>query len=170
MSSLKETPDSNDMNRDPITGAPGSHPVGTGLGAAGGGAAGAAIGAVAGPAGAIAGAVIGAVAGGLAGKGVAEGINPTVEETYWRDQYSREPYYTAGRSYDDYSPAYRVGYEGRGKYDGRSFDEVEADLRRSYEASRGQSRLEWNDAKAATRAAWHRVERALPGDADRDGR
>ena len=34
-----------DSNPDPITGAPGSHPVGTGLGAAGAGAAGAAIGA-----------------------------------------------------------------------------------------------------------------------------
>ena len=32
-----------DANRDPITGAPGAHPVGTGVGATGGGAAGAAI-------------------------------------------------------------------------------------------------------------------------------
>jgi hypothetical protein len=44
--------ESKDANRDPITGAPGSHPVGTGLGAAAGGmAAGAAAGSVAGPAG-----------------------------------------------------------------------------------------------------------------------
>ena len=32
-----------DANRDPITGTPGAHPVGTGVGAAGGGSAGAAI-------------------------------------------------------------------------------------------------------------------------------
>ena len=32
-----------DLNEDPITGEPGSHPVGTGLGAAGGAAAGAAL-------------------------------------------------------------------------------------------------------------------------------
>ena len=39
-----------DLNEDPITGEPGSHPVGTGLGAAGGAAAGAALGtAVGGP-------------------------------------------------------------------------------------------------------------------------
>ncbi|MGZ8901027.1 MAG: glycine zipper family protein, partial [Limisphaerales bacterium] len=37
-----------DANRDPITGAPGAHPVGTGVGATGGGAAGAAIGAAVG--------------------------------------------------------------------------------------------------------------------------
>jgi hypothetical protein len=41
-------------NRDPLTGAPGSHPVGTGLGAiAGGAAAGAATGTVAGPIGTV---------------------------------------------------------------------------------------------------------------------
>ena len=38
-----------DTNPDPITGEPGSHPVGTGLGAGGGALAGAAIGSVAGP-------------------------------------------------------------------------------------------------------------------------
>ena len=41
-----------EANRDPITGAPGAHPVGTGLGAAAGGmAAGAAVGTMAGPVG-----------------------------------------------------------------------------------------------------------------------
>ena len=28
----------------------------------------------------------------------------------------------------------------------------------------------WEQARAATRNAWHRVEQALPGDADGDGR
>ena len=163
-----KTPDS---NPDPNTGAPGSHPVGTGLGAAAGGAvAGAAAGAVGGPIGAVAGAAVGAVVGGLAGKGVAEGLNPTLEDAYWRDNYTKEPYYVEGRSYDDYAPAYRTGYEARTRYAGRSFDAIESDLERDYYANRGNSRLEWQDARDATRAAWHRVERALPGDADLDGR
>src|SRR5829696_8613217 len=89
-----------DANPDPITGAPGSHPIGTGVGAAGMGAAGAAIGAaVSGPAapiGAAVGAVVGAVAGGLAGKGVAEVVNPTAEEEYWRDNYQNRPYVRQG--------------------------------------------------------------------------
>jgi hypothetical protein len=170
MNTLKNVPDADDMNLDPITGAPGAHPVGTGVGAAAGGATGAAIGMVAGPAGAVAGAVVGAVIGGLAGKGVAEGVNPTAEEAYWREQFVREPYFAMGRSYEDYSPAYRIGYEGRGLYADRSFDEAEMDLRRSYEAARGNSRMEWEEARVASRAAWHRVERALPGDADGDGR
>lgn len=67
-----------DANRDPITGEPRSHPVGTGLGAvAGGAAAGAATGTVAGPIGTGIGAAVGAVAGGLAGKATAEKFNPT---------------------------------------------------------------------------------------------
>ena len=163
-----KTPDS---NPDPITGAPGSHPVGTGLGAAAGGAvAGAAAGAVGGPVGAVAGAAVGAVVGGLAGKGVAEGLNPTLEDAYWRDNYTREPYYVEGRTYDDYAPAYRTGYEGRTRYAGRSYNEIESDLERDYYANRGNGKLEWQDARGATRAAWHRVERTLPGDADGDGR
>ena len=163
-----KTPDS---NPDPITGAPGSHPVGTGLGAAAGGAvAGAAAGAVGGPVGAVAGAAVGAVVGGLAGKGVAEGLNPTLEDAYWRDTYTKEPYYVEGRTYDDYAPAYRTGYEARTRYAGRSWSDVESDVERDYYANRGNGRLEWQDARDATRAAWHRVERTLPGDADMDGR
>jgi uncharacterized protein (TIGR02271 family) len=70
-----------DANPDPITGAPGSHPVGTGVGAVAGGlAAGAAAGSVAGPVGTVAGAAVGAVAGGLAGKGVAEAVEPTTHD------------------------------------------------------------------------------------------
>jgi phage tail tape-measure protein len=65
------------MNPDPLTGTPGAHPVGTGLGAVGGAAAGASIGAAAGPVGAAVGTVVGAVAGALAGRGAAEAVNPT---------------------------------------------------------------------------------------------
>lgn len=72
-------PDSNPANRDPLTGEPGSHPIGTGIGSAGGAAAGAAIGgAVGGPAGALVGGAVGAVAGGATGHAVGEGANPTV--------------------------------------------------------------------------------------------
>src|SRR5688572_377340 len=101
-----------DANRDPITGAPGSHPVGTGLGAAAGGmAAGAAAGTVAGPVGTAIGAAVGAVAGGLAGKGIAEKIDPTVEDAYWAGQYEKEAYYDKRYSFQDYQPGYRTGWE-----------------------------------------------------------
>jgi hypothetical protein len=90
------------------------------------------------------------------------------ERDYWRGRYDKEGYYEAGRTYDDYEGAYRVGYEGR--YTGKSFDEVENDLRANWDTAKGKSQLAWDRAKQAARAAWDRVERALPGDADRDGR
>ena len=61
-------------NPDPITGAPGAHPVGVGLGAAAGTLA-------AGPVGTVVGAAVGAVAGGLGGKAVAEHFDPTMQGT-----------------------------------------------------------------------------------------
>jgi hypothetical protein len=159
-----------DANRDPISGAPGAHPVGVGVGAAGGAAAGAAAGALGGPVGAAVGAAVGAVAGGLAGKAAAEGINPTVEDNYWRANYSGQPYVTSGSNYEVYRPAYRYGWESYGRFRGRSFDEAEPDLRKDWNEYEGSGKLSWDSAKGAVRDAWHRVERAIPGDADRDGR
>ena len=166
-------PERTDANRDPITGAPGSHPIGTGVGAASAGAAGAIAGSVipgVGTAvGGAIGAVVGAVAGGLAGKGVAESVNPTEEDAYWRENYKTRPY-AADATYDEFAPAYRYGWESRNQYRGRRYDEVENDLERGWDKARGNSRLGWEKAKMATKDAWHRVERAIPGDFDRDGR
>jgi uncharacterized protein (TIGR02284 family) len=147
----------NDLNLDPISKEPGSHPIGTGLGAAAGGAAaGAAAGLVGGPVGAVAGAVIGAVAGGMGGHAAAEAVNPTAEETHWRENYHREPYYQSGRSFDDYAPAYRLGVNGYNESNG-NFDESESRLETSWENSRGGSSLSWPEASAASRAAWDRA-------------
>ena len=68
-----DVPPTGSRNPDPITNAPGSHPIETGIGAAVGGAvSGAAVGSVAGPVGTAIGAAAGAIAGGYAGKGIGE--------------------------------------------------------------------------------------------------
>lgn len=162
-------------NRDPITGEPGAHPVGTGVGAALGGlVAGAATGTVAGPVGTLVGAAIGAVAGGLAGKGVAESIDPTREDAYWRENFAKRPYVQSGASYEDYGPAYSYGVAAYGQHAGHRFDDVEPELARNWNATRGKSSLEWSSARHAASDAWQRlsdsVERATPGDSDRDGK
>lgn len=158
---LEDKTTDRNFNLDPITDAPGAHPVGTGLGAAAGGAlAGAAAGVVGGPVGALAGAVVGAVAGGLGGKAAAEAINPTAEEAYWREQYTKEPYYQAGRGYDDYAPAYRLGFLGRSKGDS-SFDDAQDGLSASWSSQRERSTLSWPEAQAASRAAWQRADQQL---------
>jgi hypothetical protein len=177
MSDKRKEPDkvlndtARDRNPDPITGEPGSHPVGTGIGAAGGGTAGAAVGgAVGGPIGAAVGAAVGAVAGGLAGKGIAEKIDPTVEDAYWRENYSTRPYVEKDTTYDVYQPAYRYGWESRGRYPDKKYEDVEPELQRDWGNYRGTSNLTWDRAKFATKDAWHRIEEKLPGDADDDGR
>ncbi|MEO8387319.1 MAG: PA2169 family four-helix-bundle protein [Polaromonas sp.] len=147
-----------DQNLDPISKEPGAHPIGTGLGAAAGGvAAGAAAGAVAGPVGAVVGGVVGAVAGGLGGKEAAEALDPTAEEAYWRDNYTRETYYESGRTFDDYAPAYRLGLSARQQYAG-SFDETERDLQSEWDTRKGSSALDWPQARYASRAAWDRAD------------
>jgi hypothetical protein len=142
-------------------------------GVAGAAAAGAAIGGVTGPVGAAAGAVAGAVVGALAGKGLAKTADLAEEEKYWRSNYSTRPY-ASGASYDDYGPAYTYGASAHEKYPGRPYDEIEPELRSGWAGSRGSSSLEWDHARHATRDAWQRisdrVERAIPGDSDRDGK
>ena len=150
-----------------MSGAPGSHPIGTGIGAAAGGvaggaagaaAAGAAIGSAAGPAGTAIGVAAGALIGGLAGKGVAERVNPTEEDAYWQ-QHHNEQWFAKDRSYDDYRDAYRIGYEGYSKYghEGRSFDDYESELRQDFDQRRGTSNLPWEDARNAANAAWQKL-------------
>ena len=134
------------------------HPVGVGVGAVGAGAAaGAAGGVIAGPVGAVVGAVAGAVVGGLAGKVTAEQIDPSFEETYWREHYTSRTYVEKGATYEEYQQAYRVGYEGFDRYGntGRNYSDVEPDLRRDYEASM-QGSLTWEKAKHAVQDAWNR--------------
>lgn len=146
-----------DANRDPISGEPGAHPVGTGIGAAGAGAIGAAIGGVVGgPVGAVVGSVIGSVAGGLVGKGAAEAVNPTEEDTYWQDNYASRPYVEPDTSYDAYQPGYRTGYEGYNRYadTDKTFDEIEPELQSHYEQNYGSSGMPWEKAKNAARDAY----------------
>lgn len=155
---MRNSNEQDDTNPDPITGAPGDHPVGTGVGAAMGGvAAGAAAGSVVGPAGTLVGAAVGEVIGGLAGKGVAEAIDPTREDEYWRDNYSKRPYVESGSSYDHYGPAYGMGVEAFGRNPGGSFEELEPEMSRQRDAGSGASTLRWDSARHAARDAWERV-------------
>lgn len=83
-------------------------------------------------------------------------INPTAEEAYWREAYRREPYFRAEFTYEDYGPAYRVGYTGPVRRHGE-FDELEGRLQQDFQQVRGRSRLHWEQAREATRAAWRRA-------------
>jgi hypothetical protein len=182
-------PRGRDLDRDPETGQPEDHLGGVAGGAFAGGTTGALTGAAiagattgtiaGGPlgtaAGAIAGAVAGSVIGGVAGKAIAERINPAHEDEYWRHEFPTRPYVVASNfGWEDFDPAYRLGYERYPDHHGRRFEDVEPEFARRWQESRGGSRLAWDEARHATRDAFERIaanfERALPGDADRDGR
>ena len=205
-----------DSNPDPITGAPGSHPTGVGIGTASGAATGAAVGMLGGPIGAAIGAIAGGIVGGLVGKGVGEAVDPTEDDNYWRGEHRNRPYYNAEHDYDrDLAPAYRYGStvgthvndtypdasyrdatgtnRGTGVVDSvksaaanvghkiadagrevkdkvagdrrdRDFDTYEQDLRNGWGHVRGESNLDYDDAKPAIRDAFdRRVNRAGTG-------
>jgi len=156
-------------NPDPLTGESGSHPIGTGVGAAGGGLTGAAVGAaMGGPVGAAVGAIVGGVAGAYSGKGVAEVVNPTVEDKYWRENHASQEWADADSSYEHYAPAYRTGYQGVMKYAGRPYEQIETDLARDYEKNDANPAIPWDRARPAVKAAWSRVSGVHgPRDSDR---
>jgi len=169
----KAHPAHKSTNPDPITGAPGSHPVGTGVGAAGVGAAGAATGAIgagialgaaAGPIGALVGGAVGALAGGVAGHFIAEEINPTREDAYWRENFSKRPYVAKGETYDAFRPAYESGWQARSRFEGRLFDDVEPDLRADWEKQGYTSRVQWDRARLAARDAWDHADSQVQKD------
>lgn len=85
-------------------------------------------------------------------------INPSAEEAYWRDAYRREPYFRNEYSYEDYDPAYRVGYTGPMRRRGE-FEALECELKNDFDRVRGRSRLRWEEARDAARAAWRRATR-----------
>lgn len=97
-----------------------------------------------------------------------------IEDNYWRENHADRPYAQKDVSFDHYEPAYRAGVDSYNKNPGRSFDDVEPELGRDWGRARGKSSLEWEHAKPAARDAWDRVsnavERAIPGDSDKDGR
>jgi hypothetical protein len=80
-------------------------------------------------------------------------VQPEREDAYWQSVYWAQPFYRAGLSYDDYAPAFCVGYIGYAQYGGR-FDEAEKSLCANWIRIKGDSRLELEDAMGAIRAAW----------------
>ena len=142
---------------DDITDTTIDHPVGTGIGATSGALAGAAAGIAAGPVGMTIGAVVGAVAGGALGHKTAATISPTDEERYWSEHHTEQGFAAEEDfTYEDYSPAYRLGYEGPQRY-GTTFEAAENAMRTDWDEKKGDSRLDWPQARQAARAGWERV-------------
>ena len=119
------------------------------------------VGAIAGPVGAVLGAIAGAVGGWWAGHGIANAI-ASDDEDYFRSHYDTVPGRTAGeaaRSFEKARPAYVAGHlAGRNPdYTGRSFDEVEGDLRRGWSDDVAAQHGDWPSVRDYARAAFDRA-------------
>jgi uncharacterized protein (TIGR02284 family) len=98
-------------------------------------------------------------------------VSSTLELDYWRTNYQHRPYVEPGATYDEYAPAYRYGWEAYTTHAGmgRSFEELEPDLKNRWETYRGTSKLSWERARDAARDAWDRIAHgAKDNDADKE--
>ena len=86
-------------------------------------------------------------------------VDPGREDAWWQRAWRTEPYRRSGLDYEDYAPAYCVGYIGFAQYGGR-YEDAEKCLCANWLRIRGDSRLELDDALQAIRAAWDHVAQA----------
>ena len=73
---------------------------------------------------------------------------------WWRENYRNRPYATADRGFDDYEPGYRYAYQSINRYKGKSWNQVEPDLRSGWNSFEGRGNSTWDNIKDAVRDAW----------------
>lgn len=91
-----------------------------------------------------------------------DGVPREAVTDYWRERYPSEPYYDAALPFDDFEPAYRLGHQTRAQDIARAYDEVERELETRWAAERGQSRLDWLQARHAVKRGWEDALQADP--------
>src|SRR5215208_438894 len=85
-------------------------------------------------------------------------VDARQEDAYWQRWYRRERYFRPELDYEDYAPAYCVGYIGYAQYGG-AFTDAEPWLCSNWERIKGDSRLSLDEALQAMRSAWDRMAR-----------
>ena len=84
-------------------------------------------------------------------------------EARFKAGLAQAPYYSAGRHWNDYAPAYRFGRDSRQRHADSRFEDVERQLAQEWNGARDTSRLGWIEARGAVEDAWNR---ASDGDLD----
>ena len=163
--------------------------VGEGVGSIGGMVAGATIGTVAGPIGTLIGGIAGAVGGWWTGRAVSEAASAlsTDDDNYYRSHYESSSNRLADRGYEHVRPAYHLGHVAghNPDYASRSWNEVEGDLQRGWNADASKQYGDWSTVRpyasegfnrgrstfgtgaARTDNAMHRAGNAMENTADR---
>lgn len=73
----------------------------------------------------------------------------TAYRTHWTSNYG-----TAGKTYEDYAPAYSYGSDMANQYRGRQWNDVEGDLRSNWDARNNGGASTWEQFKGAVRHGW----------------
>jgi len=121
------------------------------------------LGALGGPVGLALGGLAGAVGGWFAGREIAEAITEHDDREY-RAHYERSEQRLADRRYEEIRPAYVAGHlAGRNPdWASRSFEEVEPDLRRGWNAEVAHACGEWPAVRGYAQTAFDRARRGAP--------
>lgn len=77
-----------------------------------------------------------------------------LEERYWDTHFSTQTHYVAGRGYDQYQPAYKLGWRGALQHPDASFEDFASVLEVQWLSQRATSLLPWREVHGATREAW----------------
>ncbi len=80
------------------------------------------------------------------------------QNNYWRDTYATRPYYSSGRDYSVYEPAYQYGVQLYNQNPNKRFEDLnQSQMGSGWANARGNSNLGWTDAQQATRDAYNRM-------------
>ena len=90
------------------------------------------------------------------------------EDRWWEQNFSSRPY-ASGRPYEEFRPAYRYGFESGQHHLGRTWNDVESDLRTGWDKfeHRSAGGAAWENIKDAVKDAWHRITGQHDVDADK---
>lgn len=77
-----------------------------------------------------------------------------LEDEYWHAHFFQEPYYVAGRSYDQYRPAYRLGWKSALQHPDANFGDLVKQLEVRWPHQRTTSLLPWREVHVAVRDGW----------------
>jgi uncharacterized protein (TIGR02271 family) len=130
--------------------------LGKGVGGVAGATTGAAIGSLAGPVGTAIGGIAGLVGGWWAGEKAADAAQHAAgHDDFYRQHHSST---SRGVDYERTRPAYHLGHVAgmNPDYQGRSFDEIEPDLRAGWTGDVAASSGDWNDVRDYARDAYAR--------------
>ena len=76
------------------------------------------------------------------------------EDAYWHTQFAQEPYYVAGRGYDQYRPAYKLGWKLALQHPDADFTDLAQILEIQWSERSGTSLLPWREVHLAVKSAW----------------